>query len=59
MTSKKTLEMVIMTHWHVFQNMHGKSTFIGKDKGILEGVEFARQAFKYVDPKLRINGRIK
>lgn len=32
----------------------GKAKLLVKDKGILAGVEFARQVFKFIDPKLRI-----
>ncbi|CAI8376908.1 MAG: Nicotinate-nucleotide pyrophosphorylase [carboxylating] [Formosa sp. Hel3_A1_48] len=32
----------------------GKAHLLVKDKGLLAGVEFARQVFKYVDPKLHM-----
>jgi nicotinate-nucleotide pyrophosphorylase (carboxylating) len=32
----------------------GKAKLLVKDKGIIAGVEFAKQVFKYVDPKLKI-----
>lgn len=32
----------------------GKAQLLVKDKGLLAGVEFARQVFKYVDPKLHM-----
>ena len=32
----------------------GKANLLVKDKGLLAGVEFARQVFKYVDPKLHM-----
>ena len=37
------------------EHTFGKAHLLVKDKGILAGVEFARQVFKYVDPKLRMN----
>jgi nicotinate-nucleotide pyrophosphorylase (carboxylating) len=37
---------------------YGKAHLLVKDKGILAGVEFAHQVFKYIDPKLHINNFI-
>ncbi|MBT8253164.1 MAG: carboxylating nicotinate-nucleotide diphosphorylase [Flavobacteriaceae bacterium] len=37
----------------------GKAKLLVKDEGIIAGVEFARQVFKAVDPKLEIDVRIK
>ncbi len=40
------------------EHTFGKAHLLVKDKGILAGVEFALQVFKYVDPKLRMNVHI-
>lgn len=32
----------------------GKAQLLVKDKGIIAGVDFARQVFKYVDPRLKV-----
>jgi nicotinate-nucleotide pyrophosphorylase (carboxylating) len=40
------------------EHTFGKAHLLVKDKGILAGVEFARQVFKYVDPKLRMKAHI-
>ncbi|MCL6273035.1 carboxylating nicotinate-nucleotide diphosphorylase [Muricauda sp. 2012CJ35-5] len=37
----------------------GKAKLLVKDKGILAGVEFAQQVFKYVDPKLTMEVQLK
>lgn len=36
------------------ENAFGKAQLMVKDKGLLAGVEFARQVFKYIDPRLRM-----
>lgn len=36
------------------ENAFGKAKLLVKDKGVLAGVEFARLAFKYIDPRLRM-----
>ena len=41
------------------ENAFGKAQLLVKDKGILAGVEFARQVFKYIDPRLRMTVHIK
>ena len=41
------------------ENAFGKAQLLIKDKGILAGVEFARQVFKYIDPRLRMTVHIK
>ncbi len=40
------------------ENAFGKAQLLVKDKGILAGVEFARQVFKYIDPRLRMTVHI-
>lgn len=37
----------------------GKAQLLVKDKGVLAGVEFARQVFRFVDPKLRMDIKLK
>ena len=41
------------------ENAFGKAQLLVKDKGILAGVEFARQVFKYIDSRLRMTVHIK
>lgn len=41
------------------ENAFGKAQLLIKDKGILAGVEFARQVFKYIDSRLRMTVHIK
>lgn len=40
------------------ENAFGKAQLLVKDKGILAGVEFARQVFKYIDSRLRMTVHI-
>jgi len=41
------------------ENAFGKAQLLVKDKGILAGVEFAGQVFKYIDSRLRMTVHIK
>lgn len=40
------------------EDAHGAAKLLVKDKGILAGVEFARQVFEYVDPGLELEVKI-
>jgi len=41
------------------ENAFGKARLVVKDKGVLAGVSFAKNVFKYVDPKLHLKVLIK